>query len=200
MKLTVNCDWCGKPFERKKGQLHNHNYCSKACLGKANGERFRLARLRVCDNCGKQYEYTGNHKNRNSHFFCCYECFSQFREKKVLVTCEWCGKSFRKKRSDLARTKHSFCCNDCRLQYVRSLNADNPNKRIEGRLVYHRLAEQKYGRPLKEGEQVHHIDGNHANNAIDNLEVLTASEHSKLHASKKERDRFGKFAKRAEYA
>lgn len=32
MKLTVNCDWCGKPIERFPSQLKKHNFCSRTCL------------------------------------------------------------------------------------------------------------------------------------------------------------------------
>lgn len=34
---------------------------------------------------------------------------------------------------------------------------------------------------LKKGFHVHHIDGNHSNNSIDNLIVVTRSEHRKIH-------------------
>lgn len=45
------------------------------------------------------------------------------------------------------------------------------------------VAEAKYGRKLKPGEVVHHIDGNCLNNEIDNIIILTRSEHTSLHAS-----------------
>jgi hypothetical protein len=34
---------------------------------------------------------------------------------------------------------------------------------------------------VPEGWQIHHIDGDHANNAIDNLTLLTNSDHQRLH-------------------
>lgn len=34
---------------------------------------------------------------------------------------------------------------------------------------------------LRKGFQVHHIDGNHNNNSLDNLMVVTRSEHGKIH-------------------
>jgi hypothetical protein len=51
-----------------------------------------------------------------------------------------------------------------------------------GRRDYeHRLvAEEAIGRPLEKGEVVHHIDGNRANNAPENLLVMPVSEHDKL--------------------
>lgn len=48
---------------------------------------------------------------------------------------------------------------------------------------YHRyLMEQKLGRKLDSNEVVHHMDDNKSNNDIDNLQVMTRSEHAKLHA------------------
>jgi DNA-binding NarL/FixJ family response regulator len=43
------------------------------------------------------------------------------------------------------------------------------------------IAEQKLGRPLGTDEVVHHIDGNKQNNHPDNIEVMSLSEHSRLH-------------------
>jgi hypothetical protein len=43
------------------------------------------------------------------------------------------------------------------------------------------LGEMKIGRKLHKGEIVHHIDGDITNNSIDNLKVMTISEHQKEH-------------------
>ena len=43
------------------------------------------------------------------------------------------------------------------------------------------LAEQEIGRKLFPNEVVHHLDFNKLNNSLNNLVVLTRSEHSKLH-------------------
>lgn len=42
------------------------------------------------------------------------------------------------------------------------------------------VMEQHIGRKLESWEHVHHIDGNHLNNDINNLQVLSNSEHQKL--------------------
>ncbi|HHV7348677.1 TPA: HNH endonuclease signature motif containing protein [Escherichia coli] len=38
-----------------------------------------------------------------------------------------------------------------------------------------------YNRPIEEGKEIHHIDGNKQNNAIDNLIELTSKQHSRIH-------------------
>lgn len=48
---------------------------------------------------------------------------------------------------------------------------------------YHRwLMEQELGRKLRSDEVVHHINENKLDNDINNLEVLSKSEHARLHA------------------
>ena len=51
-------------------------------------------------------------------------------------------------------------------------------------LVHRILMEKILGRKLREDEVVHHKDGIRGNNNIDNLEVMTISEHIKLHRKK----------------
>ena len=49
-------------------------------------------------------------------------------------------------------------------------------------VYYHRhKASIKLGRWIRTDEHVHHIDENKLNNSFDNLLILTASEHAKLH-------------------
>ncbi|EKE9512799.1 HNH endonuclease [Escherichia coli] len=38
-----------------------------------------------------------------------------------------------------------------------------------------------YNRPIGEGKEIHHLDGNPANNAIDNLIELTSKQHRRIH-------------------
>ena len=43
------------------------------------------------------------------------------------------------------------------------------------------VVSKKLGRPLRDGEVVHHIDGDKRNNRAKNLQVMTRAEHYKLH-------------------
>ena len=54
-------------------------------------------------------------------------------------------------------------------------------RKLHGRHIHRVIAEQVIGRPLAKGEIVHHIDGNKQNNDPSNLQVMTQSEHMKLH-------------------
>ena len=55
-----------------------------------------------------------------------------------------------------------------------------------GKSVHIAVAERKYGRPLKNGEHVHHVDKSKTNNDPDNLVIMTATDHAKLHTGDRE--------------
>ena len=53
-----------------------------------------------------------------------------------------------------------------------------------GRVYLHRYVVSQYlGEWITSDEVVHHIDGDKLNNSIDNLELLSSSEHARLHMS-----------------
>lgn len=70
-------------------------------------------------------------------------------------------------------------------KYVYIYSPDHPNA-IGTKKLYvaeHRLVVEKaLSRYLTSEEIVHHKDGNTLNNDIENLQIMTASEHSSLHA------------------
>lgn len=51
------------------------------------------------------------------------------------------------------------------------------------------IMETKLGRKLRKEEVVHHIDGNKTNNSLDNLQLMTRSEHSSHHAKENYKSR-----------
>jgi len=57
----------------------------------------------------------------------------------------------------------------------------------------HVVVMEKYiGRRLYANECVHHKDHNRSNNEISNLKLMTRSEHARLHAKERSRDKFGR--------
>ncbi len=56
------------------------------------------------------------------------------------------------------------------------------------KLVHKWAAEKKVGGKIYPGRVVHHRDGDKSNFTPSNLQVMSRSEHSKLHAKKKKRN------------
>lgn len=69
-----------------------------------------------------------------------------------------------------------------------SLGKDENGKRIF--IDEHRFVMEQYlGRKLKSNEIIHHINGNKSDNRIENLQIMTLSEHSRYHMTGKKFNR-----------
>ncbi len=124
-------------------------------------------------------------------------------------TCEQCGTRFNRtiQKSDREEgsadfRKRRFCSRQCFYDfhrgarhagykpggtitvwgYVRSVDPEGSGRR--GHL--HRIMmEKKLRRRLKSNEHVHHRDGNPLNNDLDNLELIGASAHARIHGAER---------------
>lgn len=66
--------------------------------------------------------------------------------------------------------------------YKYAVVPDHPNRTKNNYVLLHRvIVENQIGRLLTNDEIVHHKDGNKFNNDINNLEILSNSEHAKFH-------------------
>ena len=74
--------------------------------------------------------------------------------------------------------------------YIYIWKPNHPLVNIDGYVAEHRLVmEEHIGRYLTKDEHIHHINGNKQDNRIENLQILSNSEHRKLH-TKDMSDRF----------
>lgn len=127
------------------------------------------------------------------------------------MECHWCGVEFELtdyQRSDMRRGKDKlkFCDYVCQNQWhrttfnaviaqrsrhkIRAARLDETStgyRKLYGRHEHRVVAEEMLGRPLAKGEVVHHKDGNKRNNDPKNLEVMTQSEHARLHITQRKK-------------
>ena len=123
----------------------------------------------------------------------------------IKTVCEECGKEITMPPSQYKRAKRHFCSRKCHMQHMnRELNSTRMTPEVRkkmsetrkattsllprsyektlGRHTHRIVAEQKIGRPLREGEVVHHIDGDRHNNAPENLMVFESqAKHAQWH-------------------
>lgn len=66
--------------------------------------------------------------------------------------------------------------------YITVYYPDHPDATNDGYVMQHRLImEQHIGRRLEKNEVVHHKNRNRADNRLENLQLMTASEHMSMH-------------------
>lgn len=159
-----------------------------------------------CKSCNKDI-YTCPSKNKK---FCSYKCRAiiqnPIRAERAkngkLIDCPICKKSIYVCPSTLKLNKHGlkYCSRKCKNEsmkigiakwgFKKSGNKTSgnvyPRTQINNvRMKEHRRVMQEFlGRKLKSNEHVHHINEDPLDNRIENLKLLSPSEHAKIHHPK----------------
>ena len=146
----------------------------------------------VCPTCSKTFELPkSDHRiiAGKQVFYCSRECYREWYRAKNTRACPICGNEFIAKRSS-----QKVCSTECRRKY-KSMNVEHKAYMENGYIVeyqkgynkkgnvkqHRRIMEEHLGRKLEPYEVVHHINGVKTDNRIENLQLMTASEHSSLH-------------------
>jgi hypothetical protein len=124
------------------------------------------------------------------------------RKNGIEKPCEVCGKMMYVQPNQLKRGEGRYCSRACKGRRMaetlrpwarpeEKLTTSNGyvlvwapgHPRASKKRVFEHIlvAEQKIGRPLVKGEEVHHVDLDKQNNDPSNLMVVSASEHQKYH-------------------
>lgn len=82
-RKTVECDWCGKEFEKIESHVREHNFCSRECQGKYYSE------------------------NRGG------EDYWGYKGKQVTKKCKMCGKEFTVPEAWIRKGRGRFCSREC---------------------------------------------------------------------------------------
>ena len=161
----------------------------------------RTGKFVKCCECGKEIYIPINRLKKLSIFGCSRSCISKYRmrnsnlrekiRQSLLGSIPWNkGKKFPEFSGvNSVHWKGGRYLHTDGYIYIYSPN--HPNKNKDRYVFEHRLViEQNIGRVLRKDEQVHHINGNKQDNRIENLKVVTNSEHLKLEWKNKSTNNF----------
>jgi len=204
MKVKKICEICGKEFYVPHWRT-KAKYCSRGCSDKSH-----IAEPNVsCTNCGTPFHikpYQMNRLKRNCGYFCCNKCFGEYRK-------TWFKGENNHQYGLKGHLNATFKGNEIYNQNnnivdIRVYCPEHPYADTSGRVLKHRLIveqnadlfDEKYFimvdgvKYLKKDVEVHHINFNHDDNRIENLEPLTKGEHISKHNAKREivRDKKGR--------
>ena len=74
--------------------------------------------------------------------------------------------------------------------YIMVHSPNSPMANCDGYVLEHRLVMAEHiGRPLTRDEHIHHLNGNVQDNRVDNLEIVSRSQHRIMHATKWDKEK-----------
>lgn len=191
MMIEKKCLICGNTFYVPQYRA-NAKYCGVNC----QRESLRAKPNVKCTYCGKEFhmkKYQKEKTNRNMGYFCSKKCMNEY--KKVWFVGENNHQYGLRGDKNATFKEGDIYHKNGNLQETMVYAPYRKDANKNGRITLHRfLVEENWERYrpdafvvidgqhiLRKGFQVHHIDGNHNNNSLDNLMVVTRSEHSKIH-------------------
>jgi hypothetical protein len=143
-----------------------------------------------CMYCGEEFYRRPSYVKKHGNNVCCsIVCSSLYRrslDKLGDRICLNCGKAFRTNPAYIRRrptTGGKYCSRSCFLEHKKrnaTVSQDSKGYLVcRGKRVHRETMEQFLERKLESWEDVHHINGNKQDNRVENLEILSHSEHSK---------------------
>jgi len=140
-----------------------------------------------CDECGSIFYKRPNRIKSSKNNFCSHKCAGKYTSKKnsQIKVCPFCKRQFRIKNSEIKRKKTLFCSRNCWLSYIKdnkktSIGSDG-YEHYDNKRKHRVIVEEFIGRKLTKDEVIHHKNGIRSDNRIENLIIMTKSEHHKLH-------------------
>lgn len=176
MKIDVVCSVCQQTFQRPDWYLKRpgRKTCSDKCRAKLSKKpprkrpekQSRL--LFACETCGIEFERLKTRGLQAARHFCSQPCQAKAAGQIARV------------RSAKIPPEIGHCI--VALGYLKIYMGRGAGGSKTGFLLYHRyLMEQHLNRSLGRHELVHHINGDKMDNRLENLQIVTAAEHRKIH-------------------
>lgn len=155
--IDVPCLACDSPVYRMKHQMQRDAFCDVDCK---NAWQARNRQVRACGLCGAEFQASAS----RTTMYCSRACMGAAAWRRPL------GRSHNGKPALL--DTHG---------YVRIFEPGHPAATKSGWIFEHRwIVEQALGRHLERAENVHHLNHIRDDNRIENLQLLSHSEHSSV--------------------
>lgn len=137
-----------------------------------------------CKYCNKEFIKKSRFslKQWDSQVFCSSECGHISKQKRFKITCLKCGKDFCVLNYRIKTAQ--WCSMECRRKEFSVDKSTGYARKTIGKTNrgYHRIVMERFlGRSLLKNEHVHHINKDKLDNRIENLKVISASEHTIMH-------------------
>lgn len=145
-----------------------------------NKERYIPARG-LCQTCYAKALSNGNRARSKKYKYPmkCLNCETIIHKRANFGLCMGCWLR-QNRRGTLKRIRAKAGCGTLFDGY--RLLSDHGSRKNPNRILEHRLVmEQHIGRKLRRDEIVHHKDRNRLNNSVSNLQIMSQSDHMRLH-------------------
>lgn len=176
-RITVVCAYCGKEEQRPRSEVTRNTtgrtFCSNECRN-TMGSKPKTGRYVPCGHCGTDVWVKKSMDREDVERYCSLDCKNAAqRAGRVEQVCEQCGKTELVPPSKVGPFCSIACAGKARRRapgeiivddqgYVWEFVAEGPKR------PQHRLRmEEVLGRPLLSDEEVHHLNGDRADNAVD---------------------------------
>ena len=194
------CVQCGETFTTDEKK---QRFCSRKCVSTMRRKRIVVR----CETCGKVFispqtgrtKRNGSTKPNGPRRFCSNACRYKAMECQTERTCEICGNVFSVNPVEVKRGGGKYCSRACFFEsrrrlakhparrtnngYVVVYAPEHPRAGKDGYILEHILVWENANGPVPDGFEIHHVDGNKTNNALENLTILPKAEHSSLHVT-----------------
>lgn len=183
------CQTCGKEFEVPNWRS-DAKYCCPAC----RQDGLKAKPNCTCEYCGKEFHLKPYQLNKYKHHCCSRKCLAHLKE--ILFSGENNHQYGLRGELNASFKGEEIIKKNNRLFEIMVYCPDHPYANKNGRVAKHRLLveenNERYDRKyfeeingrivLKRTSQVHHLNGDHSDNRIENLIPVTRSEHRAIHS------------------